>query len=325
MGIATLLVSPDPITKETLQSFEDICKQLNYEMILTPNYSKSSLAEKLINPVTHDETIANYQLNISAPDDDRPFFFFLLKLRDAVTLKSINLGMGTRNIQAMQILALLLLMTSVLSCLVIVLPIRRTMKSLRSRVTIESSLFFISIGLGYLAIEISEMQKLNLYLGHPLFSLIVVLCTFLTASGLGSLFVKVSSIEQLRRFFRIVSVGLFVMLLIGGIFTDEILQATLYASISFRIFLTVVLLFPIAFLMGMPLPFGLETMRHTGRGALQPWYWSLNGAMSVVSTVIVTMISINLGITASYCFGIVCYCVAVFCLLRELSKERSSI
>lgn len=320
MGIATLLVSPDPISSETLQSFEMICNELNYEMILTPNYSTSQLAEKLVVPATHDETIANYPLNISAPDDDRPFFFFLLKLWDAITLKSINLGMGTRNIQAMQILALLLLMTSVLSYLVIVLPIRRTMKKLRSRVTIESSLFFISIGLGYLAIEISEMQKLNLYLGHPSFSLIVVLCTFLTASGLGSLFVKAVSIDQLRRVFKIVSIGLLGVMIAGGFFTDSILQATLYMSITFRIFLTVVILFPLAFLMGMPLPFGLETLRQTGREALQPWYWSLNGAMSVVSTVVVTMISINLGIMASYCFGIVCYGVAVFCLLRELSR-----
>src|SRR5207237_10236926 len=46
--------------------------------------------------------------------------------------------------------------------------------------------FFLAIGLGYIFIEISFVQKFVLFLGYPTYSLTVVLFSLLTYSAVGS-------------------------------------------------------------------------------------------------------------------------------------------
>jgi hypothetical protein len=77
-------------------------------------------------------------------------------------------------------------------------------------------------------------------------------------------------------------------------------------------------MFPAGFLMGFPLAMGMELLRFTGRQELAPWYWAINGSMSVLATILVTIVTINLGISASYWFGVMCYGIASYCILREL-------
>src|SRR6185295_12852504 len=49
-----------------------------------------------------------------------------------------------------------------------------------------SILYFASLGLGFIAVELALLQHLTLLLGHPIFTLSVLLFTLLAASGLGS-------------------------------------------------------------------------------------------------------------------------------------------
>ena len=46
--------------------------------------------------------------------------------------------------------------------------------------------FFCAIGIGFMLIEISQMQRLMVFLGHPVYGLSVVLFTILLFGGLGS-------------------------------------------------------------------------------------------------------------------------------------------
>lgn len=46
--------------------------------------------------------------------------------------------------------------------------------------------YFLAIGLGFLLIEITFIQRLTLFLGHPLYAVAVVLATFLVFAGLGA-------------------------------------------------------------------------------------------------------------------------------------------
>ena len=47
-------------------------------------------------------------------------------------------------------------------------------------------MFFIAIGLGFMLIETSQMQRLIIALGHPTYGLSVVLFALLLSSGIGS-------------------------------------------------------------------------------------------------------------------------------------------
>ena len=81
------------------------------------------------------------------------------------------------------LLATVLLMTT--AC--IVFPLLLT----RRRADLDGAgpylLYFAAIGLGFMLIEISQLQRLTIFLGHPAYSLSVVLFSLLVSSGIGSL------------------------------------------------------------------------------------------------------------------------------------------
>ena len=47
--------------------------------------------------------------------------------------------------------------------------------------------FFLGIGLGFLLIEVAQLQRLSMFLGHPMYGLTVVLFSVLVFSGIGSM------------------------------------------------------------------------------------------------------------------------------------------
>ncbi len=47
-------------------------------------------------------------------------------------------------------------------------------------------LYFVAIGLGYIALEITMIQRLVLFLGHPIYAMTVVVFLMLLSSGAGS-------------------------------------------------------------------------------------------------------------------------------------------
>ena len=63
---------------------------------------------------------------------------------------------------------------------------RRPRSARRSTARRRWSLFFAAIGLGFMLIETSQMQRLIVVLGHPTYGLTVVLFSLLLSSGLGS-------------------------------------------------------------------------------------------------------------------------------------------
>ena len=63
------------------------------------------------------------------------------------------------------------------------------------------------------------------------------------------------------------------------------------------------------FFMGMPFPTGLALLNKKVSGSA-PWFWGVNGAASVVSSVVATAISIFYGISATFFTGLLCYFAA---------------
>jgi hypothetical protein len=61
-----------------------------------------------------------------------------------------------------------------------------------------------------------------------------------------------------------------------------------------RIAIAVILIAPLAFLMGMPFPLALRELGPP----LVPWAWGINGCASVVSPVLATLLAVDLGFTA---------------------------
>src|SRR5882672_5496976 len=88
-----------------------------------------------------------------------------------------------------------------------------------------------------------------------------------------------------------------------------------------RILLSVLLLAPPAFCMGMMFPLGLGVWRR--HHELLPFFWSANGITSMFASVLGVALSIEFGIAHTYALGVGCYVVCA--LMLALSRGASRI
>jgi hypothetical protein len=99
------------------------------------------------------------------------------------------------------------------------------------------------------------------------------------------------------------------------------IAAAMWLPLGWRVVLTVVLLSPPAFMMGMCFPLGIAMV--TSREArLVPWCWGINGAFSVLATTAALVLALHLGLKAAIVAGIACYVLAGVAAWR-LSRIKS--
>jgi hypothetical protein len=183
--------------------------------------------------------------------------------------------------------------------------------SVRTRSKLRDLSYFISIGVGYILLEIALLNRFSLHLGHPTHSLRVVLFSLLLASGLGSLLSgRVRSERGCHRL--LVAAGLAVAILVAvyALLLGRLVDGSIGWTFAARATVAVALVAPLGLLMGVMLPTGvrLVTGRHT---EIIPWAWGLNGAASVLGSVLAMVLAIHLGFTVTLLAGGAMYLLAV--------------
>src|SRR5437763_6172258 len=136
-------------------------------------------------PGQYEHLSRTYPLNIDAPTDDSPFFFHMLRPGDLLKASTFQ-GMNQLNLKAVRVLGRLLGIVSLLTVVAIIAPLllRRHVREARSG---RLMVYFAAIGLAFMMVEIGQLERLIVFLGHPIYGLTVVLFVLLLASSLGSL------------------------------------------------------------------------------------------------------------------------------------------
>ena len=73
-----------------------------------------------------------------------------------------------------------------------------------------------------------------------------------------------------------------------------------------KILLSLFLIAPLAFWMGMPFPLALAQVK-SRLPALVPWAWGVNGCASVLSAILATLLAVNLGFTPVVLIAVALY------------------
>jgi hypothetical protein len=179
--------------------------------------------------------------------------------------------------------------------------------------------YFASIGMGFMLVEISQMQRLIVFLGHPTYGLSVVLFVILSAAGLGSL-----AYPTVRR--TIGASGSLIALLVAvvafGILAPALLHHFREASTPIRISVAAISLAPVAFCLGFAFPAGMQ-LAHESRPAATAWLWGVNGATSVLASVLAVALAIFAGISATYWSGVGIYVIAFLLCTRMVRQSRA--
>lgn len=313
-GAATLLISPDPFTSADLDKIEQVAGQLKFTIVLSPRVAGDAVFSALASGNDSERASREVPSDISPPTDNRPFFFQMGRWPDMFrapwTPKVVNRGMD-----ASGILGAMLVIITILTVLCILLPLKLSGKKLDFQSAWPHVIYFSAIGLGFMLIEVSQMQRLIIFLGHPTYALSVVLFTLLLSSGIGSFTTNQIGGTSLRRNGTVRLGVLLATLCVFGFVTTQMVIAFQDAETSKRILVGVGILFPLGFMMGMAFPLGMNCAS-SGGPALTPWLWGINGATSVCASVLAVVISLYAGISAAYWTGTACYAVAWISFFR---------
>jgi hypothetical protein len=311
-GIGTILVSRDPLSAADLDTLETLAARLKFDIVQSPRTSVDDTFAAIASRDRLPALLASYPLDISAPTDDSPFFFHMLRLRDVFDARRWqDQGIVSFNMKAVGVLGVLLVTVVLMTTACIVVPLMRTRRGTSLEGAAPYLAYFVAIGLGFMLIEISQLQRLTIFLGHPSYSLSVVLFSLLVSSGLGSLSTaRVTAPESAARRRLMLTIAIMAAF---GLLTPLVTHRFEASSTPIRIALSIALLFPIGFLMGMAFPLG---MRLALRRAplLAPWFWGVNGAASVCASVLAVVIAIGAGISAAFWTGTACYLGALAAL-----------
>jgi hypothetical protein len=215
---------------------------------------------------------------------------------------------------------MLLVTVTVLTASCILLPLMLSGRRADFDGAAPHLLFFAAIGFGFMLVEISQVQRLAIFLGHPVYSLSVVLFSLLLSSGAGSLSTAALKDGADHRSALTRMLLLVIVLIAFGAITPAAVHHYEAASTPMRIAIAVAILLPIGFFMGMAFPIGMgRALREAP--SIAPWLWGVNGAASVCASVLVVVIAIGAGISTAFWVGCVCYGGALGSLLWKRGRE----
>jgi hypothetical protein len=311
-GIATLLLFRDAVTvpeRDTLQAF---CAARGFTVLLSPGQpSASDLIHGIVSSRSLGELharTANLPLDLSPPSDDRPFFFNVLPLlRPLPAMRYVgeNLGVLSGNVLATWTLLVILLVSMALVTATIVIPLRPALREVGKPLVAGGTTYFALLGFGFMCVEMGLLQRCSLFLGHPVYSLSVVLFSLILSTGLGSWLSDRWPLDSARRFL-VWSLLLSAYLASLPFWLAATFEAFERAAIVTRCVLTTAVLVPAGVLMGFGFPTG---MRLTAAKDPRPtaWFWGINGAAGVLASVLAVAVSIAAGIHVTLWLGAASY------------------
>ena len=313
-NIVTVMSRPDAFTNAQWQAARARLQTQGFKVLLGPDVAYDTVTSTLMSGKADTAFFDSLTENIAPSTDDNPFFFFTERFGNLLTKPSATLSNNNAAIS----MTLLLIVVALCACAYyIATPFVRLAKRMPLAALTPPVTYFCAIGMGFMLIEISQMQRLMVFLGHPVYGLAVVLFTILLFSGIGSTTVGAQYPRPAALTARIVA--LLTTLAVAGLLTPVLTAWARSAATDMRILLSVLLLAPPAFCMGMMFPLGLSVWRR--HSELLPFFWSANGITSMFASVLGMALSIAFGIANTYAIGVAFY--AVCALMIVISRKAS--
>ena len=317
VSVGTIIVSPKPFSPEDLATLERVARQMQFEVAVAPDQTSDPMFGAILDAKDPAAFAAGYSFDISPPTDNRPFFFQMVRLQDV--FKSVSVWEDYLRKPTRVLFSLTIAVLS-LTLMAIVLPLALTTNRKALKGMLPFFVFFSGIGLGFLLVEVSQLQRLIIFLGHPSYALSVVLFSLLLSSGIGSLATQRLGNPHPRLSTLWPFVPLLALLIVFGFATPLAIDRFDSATTPVRIGVAIAMLVPVGFLMGMPFPIGMK-MASLRPQAPTAFLWGINGAMSVCASVLAVLIAMTWGVSTTFWVGCLCYAVALAALSFTVRAE----
>ena len=326
-GTVTLLAKRSPFSGSEISAIRGFCEENFFDLVYVPGIRPSELNRfhRLEEPILEnaagevlsnrrDEFLREYQFFVDPARDNQPYFSHYFKWESLPYLKEVY---GTSGVPFFEwgyvILVATLIQLGSLSLLLIIFPLFFVQSKGREKRRIPPMLlYFGGIGVGYMFVEVLMIQKFILFVGHPIFSVAVVIAGMLVFSGVGSFFSHrlarpKTGPPMVLAIVAAAVIGFTSLYLYGA---NTILEVFAKLPVELRLTGGVVLLAPLGFVMGVPFPLGLRRLAGSD-ASLVPWAWGINGCASVVSATLATFIAINQTFVAVLVIAAIAYLLAL--------------
>lgn len=331
-SMATIIVARQPFTAEDLSHLQGIADLFQYRVIASPSRKPDSRTLRGIVSAQSRQGLEDYtsrqEFDLTPPNDDRPFFFNQVPLtrpiqalrvaRDMVGIGGVG-GVRAGNLVATATLLILFFISLALVVGTILIPLRSAVKDVGPRLVVGGTLYFLLIGIGFMAVEIALLQRMTVFLGHPIYSLSVSLFTLILATGLGSFLSDRAVLHNHARFVMWAAItGSYILSM--PYWLPHLLHTFDSADLATRAAVCVGVIAPPGAMMGFAFPTGMRFVSAIDRKPT-PWFWGINGAAGVLASVMAVATSISLGISTTLTVGAICYLLLIPTVLALMPQR----
>jgi len=326
-NVSTLLLSKQPFSGQDIAKLKKVSADLKYDVAIIPNAPPShEVLRDIVSANSLEElnsAIADKVLNYEPPTDENPYFFNMLRFRnispaflgDEQLLRSGGVVGG--NLRATLTLGGLILSLLLLTILTNIIPLivrnrhkERTQKA--GRVFWSRALYFSLIGAGFMFVEIALIQRLSVFLGHPVYALGILLFTIIASTGVGSFFSERLPLTRSPWIF------VFPLIMVSAVlmthfFLPVLISSMITSAMLNKIVVSIFVIFPLGIVMGFFFPTGMRLVNAVG-DTETPWYWALNGITGVLVSALAVFFSIYFGISTNFYIAAICYATILICL-----------
>lgn len=328
-GTISFFVKKSPYKVQEIKVLKEFCEKCLFDLVHYPGMKpeEANIHNRYEEPVYHNIThrlisssdsqrfYKDYLFFVRPVSDNRPFFSNFFK---PSKIKATFTTFGKKWLPFLQgefLVPLLFIQAIGVAFVLILLPVflQRDRTRVKTRELRKIFLYFGLIGMSFMFVEITLIQKFILFLGHPLYSIALIIFALLFSSGIGSLLSKKLLGVNPKRNVMFALLLLSFLILVYSKVSPLLLKTLIGSELLSRMLFTFAMIFPLGFLMGFPFPTGIRLLERTERRII-PWAWATNAYSSVVNSIAALMIAFLGGYDNVLVLAAVGYLIAPFFL-----------
>jgi hypothetical protein len=326
-GTICIMAKAEPFIPEEIEGVRRFSREKRFDLVMLPGmrqeesniYVKTPSADyftafaSILDPGKRASFQRDYLFDITPVRDENPFFHYFLKLKNLSGIYDVMGRKWQYFIEEGYLLPAVFLQVLVLGIILILLPaLKRGRTTEKGKAGIRPLLYFALLGLGFMFVEVSLIQKMILPLENPSYAVTTVLTSLLIGSGIGSLLSN--RFSALRSPLTLLAITLLVTAYSLGIplFSEFIAPQPLLK----KAVLAFAFLIPLGLPMGIPFPMGMKSLGEK-TPELIPWAWATNGCASVLAPILTIMLAMVVGFQTVMWIGAAAYLLAFLAFPKQ--------
>ena len=310
--LATIIVGVAPLGASDLSKLHETTRELGFTELISPDRDPGPGPLGDVLSARNDSDFAQltkrYHLDLSAPTDDRPFFFNQLVLTDLVSVARARLspeGVLHGNYLAGTTIVVIVALSLALVLATTIVPSLPSLRQTSTGLAALGTIYFALIGLGFMFVEIGIIQRVSIFLGHPVYGLAIGLFSMILSTGIGSLLSERARLDTPGRLLVWATLLVFFVLLLS-LWFPLLVRASERMDLPVRALVALAAIVPAGAMMGFGFPTGMRLVNAIDRRPT-PWFWAVNGACGVLAASVAVGTSIAFSINVSLWIGATCY------------------